>query len=83
MDPERTSAPSVDPRTVVLVSLAAGTGVLDVVFGKKELRARKDRIERIGKGEVTGEAAREAVEAAEAAMLVTVVLPAVMTTVVH
>lgn len=52
----------VDPRTVVLVSLAKSTGLLGTVFDRKELKARKDRIERLVAGEVAGEAARKVIE---------------------
>ncbi|UCH84195.1 MAG: GPP34 family phosphoprotein, partial [Candidatus Latescibacterota bacterium] len=36
----------VEPRTVVLLSLARSTGVLNANFDKKKLKTRKDRIER-------------------------------------
>jgi hypothetical protein len=66
-----------DPRTVVLISLALGTGLLRAVFGKKELRGRDARIQRIVKGELVGQAAKEAVAAAHAAVMVAVIIPAV------
>lgn len=76
-------ASEVDPRTVVLVSLANGTGLLDVVFDKKKLKAREQRIESIVNGEVTGKAAKEAVEAAQAAIMVAVILPTMMNATFH
>lgn len=69
-------AHDLDPRTVVLVSLARSTGLLDVAFGKKALKPRKRRIESIVNGEETGRAAKRLVEAVQAAILVTCVLPA-------
>ncbi len=71
-----------DPRTVTLVSLAHSSDVLKVVFDKKELKARKDRIEKIMNGELTGKATREAIEAVQAAVMAAVIIPAVITTTV-
>jgi hypothetical protein len=76
-----TDTEDVDPGTVVLVSLANGTNILRAAFGKKELKARKKRIEKIVNGECTGKAAKEAIEAAQMAVMVACLIPAVMTTV--
>ena len=73
-----TDAREVDPRTVVLVSLAHAADLLKIVFDKKELRGRKARIEKVVNGEVTGKAAKAAIEAMQAAMMVAVVMPALM-----
>ena len=58
----------VDPRTTVLVALAARTGILAATFGTQEVADRKDRIERITKGHatsaVTDQATKAAVDAA-------------------
>ena len=70
----------IDPRTVVLVSLANSTGLLNIVFDKKKLKARKARIKEISNGEITGKAATEAIQALQAAIMVTCIMPAVMTT---
>ncbi len=75
-----TDSRDVDPRTVVLVSLANSTGLLKVVFDKKELKGRKARIEEIINGEITGKAAKEAIEAMQAAVMVCCIMPAIMTT---
>lgn len=75
-----TDSSNVDPRTVVLVSLANSTGLLNIVFDKKKLKGRKARIKEIIDGEVTGKAAKEAIEAMQAAVFVTCIMPAVMTT---
>ena len=75
-----TDSRDVDPRTVVLVSLANSTGLLKVVFDKKKLKGRKARIEEIINGEITGKAAKEAVEAMQAAVMVACIMPAIMTT---
>jgi Golgi phosphoprotein 3 len=68
----------VDPRTVVLISLANSTGLLKLVFDKKQLKSRKARIEQVVNGEVTGKAAAEAIQAMQAAVMVACVMPAIM-----
>ncbi len=50
-----TDAQDLEPRTVVLVSLASGADLLRFVFDRKELKARKARIEQLVNGELTGE----------------------------
>jgi len=76
-----TDTEDIDPETVVLVSLANSTNILRAAFDKKELKARKKRIEQISNGEVMGKAAKEAIEAAQMAVMVACLMPAVMTTV--
>jgi hypothetical protein len=44
---------------VVLLSLAHQTNILQAVFERADLRRRKQRIERVVKGEATGEAAKQ------------------------
>jgi hypothetical protein len=75
-----TDAEDIDPRTVVLLSLANSTGLLKVVFDKKKLKGRKARIKQIVDGEITGKAATEAIQAMQAAVMVAVIMPAMMTT---
>ena len=69
----------VDPRTVVLLSVAQGTGLLPLVFEKKKLKERKKRIEQIVAGEACGKAAADAVQAA---IMAAVVVPTLMTTMI-
>lgn len=78
-----TDTRDLDPRTVVLVSLADSAGILKVVFDKKELKARKDRLEQVINGDLMGKAAKEAIHAMEAAVMVAVIIPAVMVTVIN
>ena len=75
-----TDSRDIDPKTIVLVSLANSTGLLKVVFGKKELKGRKARIEKIVNGEIMGKAAKDAIAAVQAAIMVAVIMPAIMTT---
>jgi len=67
-----TDTEDVDPRTAVLLSLAKSADVLKVNFNKKELKARKKRIEQVANGDVTGKATKEAIEAMQAAVMVAV-----------
>ena len=53
------------------------------VFDKKELKARKDRIERVVEGNAMAEATKEAIEAVQAAIMVAVILPTITTAAVH
>ena len=75
-----TDSRDVDPRTVVLVSLANSTGLLKIVFDKKKLKGRKARIKEMSDGEITGKAAKEAIEAMQAAVMVACIMPAITTT---
>ncbi|TKJ38725.1 MAG: hypothetical protein CEE38_03200 [Planctomycetes bacterium B3_Pla] len=74
-----TDTAELEPRTVVLVSLAKSAGLLKVVFDKKSLKSRKARIEQIVNGEITGKAAQEAIQAMQAAVMVACIMPAMMT----
>ncbi|UCE18891.1 MAG: GPP34 family phosphoprotein [Gemmatimonadota bacterium] len=67
----------VDPRTAVLLSLAHNAGLLKNAFDKKELKRRKARIKQVINGEMTGKAAKEAIEAMQAAVTVACIIPAI------
>ncbi len=68
----------IEPRTVVLLSLASSADLLRHVFDRKELKARKARIEQVVNGELTGKATREAIEAMQAAVVVACIIPAIV-----
>jgi hypothetical protein len=70
-----TETREVDPRTAVLVALAKHAGLLDAVFGKKEIRGRKERVVRIAGGSVVGKATKSAIDAMSAALMVACVVP--------
>lgn len=72
-----TGSLEIDPRTVVLVSLAEGSGLLKLVFDRKKLKERKRRIKKIVSGDIAGGATREAIEAMQAAVMVACIMPAV------
>jgi len=78
-----TETKELDPHTVVLVSLANGANLLRLVFDRRELKARKTRIEQLANGELTGKATKEAIEAMQAAVMVAVIMPAITASVVN
>jgi len=63
-----------DPRTVALISLASSAGMLNEVFGRKELKARRKRIEQIVNGELAGKATKDVIAACQAAAAVAVMV---------
>ena len=73
-----TDTEDVDPRTAVLISLAHSADLLKNVFDKKKLKRHKSRIKQIIDGEMTGKAAKEAIEAMQAAVMVACIIPAVV-----
>ena len=74
-----TQTREMEPRTVVLVSLANSTGLLRVNFDKKKLKERKERITQITEGEFIGKAAAAAVQAAVSAAVMVAVMPVIVT----
>ena len=72
-----------DARTVVLISLASGSDILRHTFGRKELKPRKARIEKIANGDMTGKATREVIAACQTALIVAAIMPAMISTTVH
>lgn len=67
-----------DPRTCALVSLAHATGILGLVFGRKELKPHKARIEGIQRGQAIGKATREVVDTLQTVILVAALMPAIL-----
>lgn len=72
--------PHVEPRTTVLISLAYGTNLLNRIVGHKDYKNRKGRIEQIVKGELTGQATRQAIATYQATVAVATMMPAIMMT---
>lgn len=72
-------AGDVDPRTAVLAGIAHATSMLAPVFGRKEIKARKRRIEALGESVVVDgtrdavRATKSAVEATQAAVMAAVI----------
>lgn len=72
-----------DARTVVLISLANGADILRQTFGRKELKPRKARIEKITNGDLTGKATQDVIAACQTALIVAAIMPAMISTTVH
>ena len=77
-----TDTDDVDPRTVVLASLANASNLLKYSFDRKELKRRKRRLEQLVNGEIAGKATKDAIEAMQAAILAAVIVPTIVTTTV-
>lgn len=60
---------NLDPRTIVIISLAHKAGILPHNFDKKRLKKKKDRIEKIIEGEIAGKVTEEAIKAMQAAIM--------------
>ena len=73
----------IEPRTVILLSLAKSADLLSIPFEKRDLKRRKERIKKITEGDLLGKAAKEVIEAAQAAILVAAILPAVAASAAH
>lgn len=69
---------SVDPRTTVLIALAHHAGLLKVNIDRARLRARRDRVQSIIKGDAVGNATKQAVEATQAAIFAAVIVPTIV-----
>ena len=74
---------NIDPRTIMLISLANGSDLLRQTFGRKEVKTRKKRIEQIANGELTGKATKEVVAACQTAVIIAAMMPAMISTTVH
>lgn len=72
----------IDPRTTVLVALASATGLLRANFDKRKLADKQKRIESITQGDLAGDATKQAVQAAQTAMMVATIMPMMMATVI-
>jgi len=67
----------------VLISLANGADILRQTFGRKELKPRKARIEKITNGDLTGKATQDVIAACQTALIVAAIMPAMISTTVH
>ncbi|NLH17937.1 MAG: GPP34 family phosphoprotein [Phycisphaerae bacterium] len=74
-----TDAESIDPRTIVLLSLAKSADLLSALFGRKAVKPRKARIERLVGGEIAGKATRDAIQAVDSAVMIACIMPVVTT----
>lgn len=72
----------IDARTAILISLANSAGILSIPFRKKDLKEQKERLECIANGELVSAATKDAIQAVQAAVLMTAIMPVLMTTVI-
>lgn len=68
---------NIEPRIAITVALANSAKLLPQVFSKQELKDRKQRIKQLENGELVSKAAKEAVQAIEAAVMVAAIMPAI------
>lgn len=73
---------AVEARTAITIALADGCRILPRLFEQRDLKERKARVAAIARGDLVGDAAREAVSAAEAALMMAIIVPTVITTAV-
>ena len=73
----------IDPRTIMLISLANGSGLLRKIFGRKDVKTRKKRIEQIANGDLTGKATNEVIAACQTAVLIATMMPVMVSTTVN
>jgi golgi phosphoprotein 3 len=72
-----------DPRLVVIIALAHHTDLLKGALTRKEIRARKARLEAIENGDVVGKAVKGAVDAMRTAIMVAAITPAICASAAH
>jgi len=78
---------SLEPNIVLLIALAHATGLMRIHFEKSELKARKERIEKIAEGNMAGtatvNAVRAAAQAAQAAVMAAIIASSVASSTTH
>ena len=75
-----TDTEEISPHTVALVALGNAVGLLGATFSHRELHGRKARLEAIARGEVgtAAAAAAAAHQALQAALIVSVIVPTIV-----
>lgn len=73
----------IDPRTIMLISLANGSDLLRQTFGRKDLKTRRKRIEQIANGDLTGKATKEVIAACQTAVIIAAIMPSMVSTTVN
>ena len=76
------SSDDIDPRTMVLISLAHSARLLEENLGHKEIKSQQERIKQIVDGEIAGKATKEVITACETVLIVTTIVPSILTTTV-
>jgi len=70
-------------RTALLIGLTSKSGLLEIPFQKSELKLWKARIEQLSQGNHVGQATKEVIAAAQAAIIIAATMPAITSTTVH
>lgn len=70
----------ISPKIVVILSILKNLEMLNSVFNKEEENHYKDRIDSIIKGDKVGEIAKEVIEAIQVAVVLTIIIPSLLTT---
>jgi Golgi phosphoprotein 3 len=73
-----TDQENVDSRTSVLISLSHRSNLLSIAFSNKDLRKKKERIEKIINGELIGKTTGEVIKAVRAAATMAAIMPAII-----
>ncbi|MDQ8205065.1 GPP34 family phosphoprotein [Pelagicoccus sp. SDUM812003] len=73
-------APEVEPEDAVIVSLANANRILELAFGRKRIKQRRQRIKQIVEGDLVGNATREVIESIQAAVVVGAVVASAVVT---
>lgn len=74
---------NIEPKIALVIALAKSARLLPQVFSKQELKAREQRIKQLENGELVSQAAKEAVQAIEAALIIAVIIPAIIPVTIH
>ena len=77
------NADEINPRTIVLLSIAKSVNLLTIFLSRDEQKSHKKRIGQLVNGEITGKATKEAIEALQAAVMVACIMPALMASTTH
>jgi len=79
-----TDNPAIDERTLVLLALLRKSDLLKIPFDAKALRDRRHHMKDLCEGNLVGDATHKAVEAAQTAVMMAAIMPAITTaTMVH
>ncbi|MEA1951173.1 MAG: GPP34 family phosphoprotein [Planctomycetota bacterium] len=72
-----------DPRTIVLIALADGAGLLSAAFDRRELKSRKSRTKMIVDGDIVGQATQEVIQFMQAAATIAAIMPIMTMTAIN
>ena len=73
-----TDRDEIEPETIILLAICKSADILGKIFDKKEIKAKKKRIEQIVNGELIGHATHEVIQSVQAAITMAAVMPAII-----